>query len=346
MQLRKFESRVFLCSAAAGLVGALALSVASAGDTLDPAQAQARATWRANIEQIETHAQGCFHASYPNLVWEQVACQYRQPPVRPVPRKVKGGNADVVGNGHDYAAAVTGLISKTVGSFPIVLGVRSVESVGVPAFGDGGILGPDEYSLQLNSNFALGSAACNGVTGCFVWEQFVYATDYYSYPYTGEAGVFMQYWLINYGDTCPADWYAYPPDCYMNSAIVPVPDIPISGLATERISASAVADGNDTLVFSYDRDSWAVSAPDSVVDLATVWNQSEFNVIGDAGGSEAVFNPYSMVWVSVAVSSGTFAAPRCLANDGTTGETNNLNLGSCSALPGPSPSILYPEANF
>ncbi len=314
----------------------------------DSAEAQARATWRASIEQIETPAEGCFHASYPNLSWEKAACQYVQPRIHSATRKVTGENAEVVGNGNDYAAGVTGLISRAAGSFPVVQGVRAEESVGVPLFGDGGILGPNEYSLQLNSNFGAGSAACSGISGCYVWQQFAYATDYYSYPETGVAGVFMESWLLGYGDTCPTpEWYSLPPDCVINSTVIPVPDFPITELATARISASAFAGRNDAVVFSHDREAWSVSAPDTVVDLATVWNQSEFNVFGDAGGSEAVFNAGSLIWVNVAVSSGSRAAPRCLSNDGTTGESNNLYLGNCTSSPGPNgPAILFPELKF
>jgi hypothetical protein len=353
MQSENFDSRVALWSAAAGLIGVFALSAASAGEALDPGEAQARAAWRANIEQIETPAHGCFHASYPNLFWEKVACGYGQPRQHSAPPKVKAGQANVVGDGDDYAAGVTGLISRTVGTFPVVLGVRNEQSVGVAAFGDGGILGPDEYTLQLNSDFAAGSPACGGIAGCLVWQQFVYSTDYLcETAFCGQAAVFMQYWLIfvdgqpaNY--TCPAGWYDIPPYyCYTNSGYALPPDFPITDLASMRLSAYAVADGYDTVVLSHDREAFAVSAPDQMVDLASVWNQSEFNVLGDAGGAEAVFNAHSLIWVSVAVSSGTFAAPSCLSNAGTTGETNNLNLGNCIALPGPVPSILFPESSF
>jgi len=355
MQSRKFDSRVVLGSAAAGLVGALALSFASAGEALDPAEAQARAAWRANIEQIETPAGGCFHASYPNLFWEKAACRAGQPRVPLAPPRVKAGKLEVVGDGNDYAAGVTGLISRTVGSFPTVAGVRTEESVGVAAFGDGGILGPNEYTLQLNSEFSPNSAAygCNEIPGCYVWQQFVYSPDYLcETPFCGEAAVFMQYWLI-FADgqppdyTCPPGWYDIPPYyCYTNSGYALPPDFPITDLASMRLSAYAVADGYDTAVLSHDREAYAVSAPDSMVDLATVWDQSEFNVLGNAGGSEAVFNPDSFILVQVAVTSGSWLPPRCLSNDGTTGETNNLNLGGCNALPGPSPAILFEESNF
>ena len=38
---------------------------------------------------------------------------------------------------------------------------------------------------------------------------------------------------------------------------------------------------------------------------------------------------------------GTNAKPVCKANDGTTGETNNLNLGACKAKPGKGVNLPY-----
>ena len=41
---------------------------------------------------------------------------------------------------------------------------------------------------------------------------------------------------------------------------------------------------------------------------------------------------------------GTSAKPVCKANDGTTGETNNLNLGACKAKPGK--GLVLPYVQF
>jgi hypothetical protein len=82
-----------------------------------------------------------------------------------------------------------------------------------------------------------------------------------------------------------------------------------------------------------------------VLYLATVWKESEFNVVGNAGGSEAQFNSGSSITVKVAVSDGSTSAPSCVADSGTTGESNNLNLGSCSASSGSTPSIQFTESN-
>ena len=82
-----------------------------------------------------------------------------------------------------------------------------------------------------------------------------------------------------------------------------------------------------------------------MLDISQVWKESEFNVVGDAGGSRANFNTPVSIAVRLALTDGTTAAPKCVANAGTTGESNNLNLGKCSTASGTSPSIKFTESN-
>ena len=56
-------------------------------------------------------------------------------------------------------AEAKGLITASTGSFATT-GVKTEKSVGVPLFGGGGILGPNEYSLQINTNANLTTSAC------------------------------------------------------------------------------------------------------------------------------------------------------------------------------------------
>src|ERR1700722_5740247 len=184
---------------AIGVAGALCLSLAGT--------AQAADTWSTAIARTPTPHAGCFHATYPSTTWKEVACQ-TGPAVPFIP--ATGGGAQTVGNGHDYAAVVSGtVISSAVGTFPKTKGLKTET--------DGGT--PNSYSLQLNSNFMSGSPACSGASNpsnCLAWLQYVYSAA----PYN-EA--FMQYWLINYDTTCPAGWNSDGGDCYKNSAAVHVP---------------------------------------------------------------------------------------------------------------------------
>ena len=49
--------------------------------------------------------------------------------------------------------------------------------------------------------------------------------------------------------------------------------------------------------------------------------------------------------MKVALTDGSTAAPTCVANAGSTGETNNLNLGSCAVTGGTTPYIQFNESN-
>jgi hypothetical protein len=311
------------------------------------AEAQAHEAWRANMTRIEA-PEGCFVANYPSIAWVEARCQNVVPRVTPRPPTpavaLARGAGQTTGNGHDYVIQSAGLIKSTVGTFPTVSNVTSEKGVGVAAFGGGGILGPNEYSLQINSNYTGTTSACNGHSGCTVWEQFVYAPDY---SRQGSAFVFIQYWLIGYGGTrCPSGWGSDGAgDCYRNSAGVSAPDEPITQLASMKMSGSATSGGNDTVTFTHGTTAYSISAKDSVVGLASVWKQSEFNIVGNAGGSMAQFNKGASVTVHVAITDGTSNKPTCVANAGSTGETNNLNVGACTASAGSTPSIQFVESD-
>jgi hypothetical protein len=113
----------------------------------------------------------------------------------------------------------------------------------------------------------------------------------------------------------------FSPDCYKNSAAVSVPLQAISQLANLKLSGMAVASGTDTLVFTTETEAYSTTGKDSVVDLLTDWKESEFNVIGDGGGSEAVFNKGASITVKIAVTDGSTAAPACAANAGAEGDS-------------------------
>lgn len=345
----RLDVRLIWRTAAAGLLGACwlqpAFAVASTNDTLDAAEAQAQAAWRADIARIEVPADGCFQAAYPNLYWEAVACSDGPARTHSVPHKVKEeGGSDVAGNGHDYAASVNGLISQAVGVFPKVTGVTHEQSVGVPAYGDGGVLGPNEYTLQINTNYTGTTAACKSHPGCVVWQQFIYATNQIE---EGKAAAFMEYWLISWGSSkCPVGFNSdFAGDCWVNSRAVTIPDLKIATLADVQLSGSVVAGGSDTVTFTNGAHSYSVSVNDAKLDIATVWDQAEFNVVGDGGGSRADFNKGSSLTAGIAVLYGSTAAPTCKKNAGTTGESNNLNLGPCTASGGAVPSIEFTESN-
>ncbi len=326
---------------AAGVLGVALLSLTVTAHAADDAVAVAQEAWREAIAHTDVPMAGCFQASYPSLEWNKVEC-VEAPKIPLIGLRQRTGSvsetvgnsnrpvSETVGNGNDYVAEVSsGLISKTIGSFAKVKGVTSETGEGVAS----------SYSLQLNSNF-MNTATCDGAkdpADCLDWLQYAYLSD----PYTV---AFMQYWLINWNNPCPAGWSRYGSDCYTNSNGVTVPQVVISKLKTIKISGSAVASGLDTLIMTVGTSAYSTTGEDSVVYLATAWTESEFNIFGPGGGSEAIFNTGSSITVKVAVTNGTKNAPTCV-NNGTTGETSNLNLGSCAGKGGATPNIKFTESN-
>jgi hypothetical protein len=305
-----------------------------ADGAVDP-ESVAKANWRTFMRQNSTPSKGCFHASYPNIFWEMVECKTGQPRAHPVYVKPTDPEAEVTGNGNDYVAKAKGLITMAIGTFHIK-GVTSEKSVGVAAFDDDGTLGSNEYTVQINTNGGSTTKACaspwygepGGSSGCHVWQQFVYATDYIS---SGEAAVFMQYWLLDWGDSgCPSGWNSSGKNCWMNSSLTSAPDVPPKDLGKVELTAAVSAGGDDSVNFAYDGEIYYTDEWDSFLDISSVWNKAEFNVVGDGGGSRAVFNKGSSITGRLELVDGSYSAPTCVANGGTTGETNNLNLGKCA----------------
>jgi hypothetical protein len=307
----------------AGCAGIPAAAYAADGPSAD---AQARAAWGAAIAQTPRPQEGCFKASYPSTDWRAVACKVA--PTRPyLPRNGHGGFT--VGDGNDYLAVAPSLVSSAKGAFPVVTGVKKEVGYGNTV---------NTYSIQLNSEFFT-SPVCKGAatpSSCLGWQQFVYSNS-------GVA--FMQYWLINYGSSCPpGGWMAYSGDCYRNSAGVSVPTQVITQLGSLVLTGSAVKGGIDTFVMTTAADAYSTTGKDSVVDLAGAWKAAEFNVVGDGGGSAARFNKGASLTVSIAFKDGNATAPACRSDQGTTGETNNLTLGACSVAGGTSPAMSFTEA--
>ena len=308
----------------------LCLSAAGAAQAASMSKTEARLTeaWRAAITNMAVAGQGCFTADYPSTVWVQVACT--KAPAGPF-LPAHGPRGLVVGNGNDHAAVAGTPIASAVGSFSSIKGLEQETGGGAA----------DTYSLQLNSSYYV-SPACNGAqdpSECRAWMQYVYSNNS---PSPGAA--FMEIWLINYGPHCPQGWAPYATDCYYNSNAVDVPNQKLSALGGIQVSGAAASGGNDTVKITVAKKAYAVTMPDSMIDLAGNWNTAEYNVFGDGGGDEAVFNPGTQIRVRVQLKDGSTDAPACIT-DGFTLESNNLGLNTCKAAGGKNPSITFSESN-
>jgi hypothetical protein len=321
---------------ATALLSIMSISSAISAPSAD-AEAAAQENWRNSILETSVSGSGCFMAEYPSTSWMPVGCS--KPSRVPYPRTSAG--SATVGNGNDYAieAANKGFIRRTIGSFPTVTGVTSETD-------PGNSNAANDYTLQLNTNFMNNNdPACEGVKGCLAWQQFIYSS--------GEQQVFMQYWLIGFGDKCPAGgpagtgWIQDSGSCFGNSNAVTAPQYPITDLDTFKLQGVAAIHSNDTVTFVQGTTALSVTGADTIVNLASGWHESEFNIVGDGGGSEAKFNTGSSVRVKIAIGTGDLDTPLCLSESGTTAETNNLNLKACgkSASGATYPYVLFYETN-
>jgi hypothetical protein len=291
-----------------------------------------------------------------------------------------------LGGSDILAQAPTGyLFSNVEGSFPTVNGVTSeTDSGGVQA-------GANEYSLQLNTNFntTTHTGLCGSYSYCQSIQQYVLATNapvsLTDPTLTNETEIFIESTLYNYGvdvdggvtNICPSGWddngEIGPGDyCAINlpAAVIDwnpptnLGQLPITNLADLTLSGSATAGGNDAVTATFGGHAYTATAPDSYTDIASAWNLSEFNVFGNAGGSEAVFNgpttPTSnngstvVVQDAVTYTNGSMTAPICALSGGVTVESSNFNLATapgttappvCCPYAGATPGIQFVESN-
>lgn len=314
-----------------------------------PDEAALREAWRKTMKRTPLPQKGCFKASYPKTEWTASTCtvapNFPLLPAHLVPLH-RVGSPETVGNGYDFAAqATSGLLSSADGYFANASNVTS-ESGDInnvpPAYSN-------SFTLQLNSNVFNDPPACSGAAApsdCYGWQQFVFIESN-----GGSASVFMQYWLLNYGNSCPGGWNGYGSDCYKNSSATGTPAYSASSLPYLQLEGQA-SGGTDTSIFasSEPADELYAVGNDSVLDLESYWTTAEYNVFGDAGGGIADLNSNATLIVQTSVNNGTTNAPLCVGpqNGGTTGETNNLSLIPTSApvcCPLSGGSIQFMESN-
>lgn len=324
--MRRITQCLGVLAATALVVTGISAGSASAGTRPN---VRTKAGWQAAIARVAAPGGGCYRASYPSLRWHAVTCVTapRIPLVPALPRAAaRHTGPATVGDGTDYSAVVSGLISKATGTFQNVSsGITEKGSVG----GSGGQVA-NSFSLQINSQFFAGSPACSGSSnpsGCLAWQQFVY-----TFNGGGTGDVFMQYWLIDYDATCPSGWFSFSSDCYTNSSASTVSAVTAKQLATVKLSGSAASGGNDAVSLSVGSGrATTVTGRDSKVDLAANWNTTEWGVYGDGGGSAANFGAGTTLEAQTALTSSSSSAPSCV-EEGFTGETNNLSLAATPAL--------------
>lgn len=292
---------------------------------------QSLTLWRDYLKQSRVPRNGCFTVSYPSTRWRQIPCKVG--PLRPY--TVGGPSGDF-----EARAPRGALVHLAEGSFPSVLGVTA-ESDSMKG-------GPNEYSVQLNTN-RFDTPACKNATlpNCQGWQQFIFSSD--------DGRLSMQYWLVNFGGNCPQGWVSdsarAPNSCFQNSLnqlpLVAFATGPVSGswskLSEYFMIASATAERDTLIMVDNERGvAKSISNSDFVLGLASGWTDAEFNIFGLCCGSQANFNPGSTITIAVSVDVGSFMAPTC-PNASFTAETNNLTMSNPDIL---GPPQQWPRMQF
>ena len=318
------------------------LPAVRAADSIVPLQFSNWPAWKAYMSHIPTPTVGCFSATYPTPIWRSVPCATA--PNLPL----KPPKPSTAGNGNDWVAnSGSTIIGSSTGSFSSVSGLTS-ESDSMGSLNCGSTGGANCFGLQDNSQFFPTDTPYTGNKQTTGWEQFVVINND-----GGQTDVFIQYWLLGYGSPCPSTgppggspWMGYEGDCYANSPSTEDPSYEAAtNLAKLTLEGFANVGSMDEDLYCINGGScYSVSITDQVVNLYENWRYSEFNVFGFCCGSQANFNSGTSITVvnSLEDQSGNAIVPSC-ANTGFTGETNNLNLGSCS--PNSNGQIVFPESN-
>lgn len=336
--------------------------------------------WHNTIKKVPTPKKGCFTAAYPETEWRETPC--KTPPHKLyLPRRTEAARTQQVGGASnaDFVAVVNGNMTEAEGGFDLA-NVASECEVQCPnqiCPSNPSCIGgePNSFSLQINTNPFFGTTTCHSSpdpASCKGWEQFAYGQDQYCSGCTGDA--FIQYWLLNFGPAgtaCPSpaasasvcnmftvvsnEWCPFqftptgPVFCVMNgpgSASPPTVQIPL--LYELALIADTASGGmsTDSMKMIEGGTAFLATGNNTFPDLGTLWKDTEFNIFGNGGSSEAVFNNGAAIQVRTSVSSGTTSGPGCLEQS-FTGESNNLTLvnSAPSAAMLSMPALVFSENN-
>jgi len=308
-----------------------------------PETTQTREAWRQLMARTPAPKPGCYTATYPSAILQEVPCTTA--PERPYPRAIGAGPATVgAGGSGDFSATATG--------GPITLATGSLNVTGVTSVSDGS--GPNTFSLQLNTN-TFKTKLCANQQGCVGWQQFIFSNS--SNCKSGGSCVFIQYWLINHTSPCPSTptvagniWNFSPATagaaggCFINGQAAPVPNQTALNFGGLILTGDASSGGQSAQVETSAGTFYKAADPGDLVAIGGNWTTAEFNLFGDCCTKLASFNtPGATVVIKTILNSGgVVAAPTC-ASQSFTAESNNLILQPpCCPLSG---GITFTESN-
>jgi len=305
-------------------------------------EAKLREQWQREIAKVPLPKKGCYNASYPSKQWKEVPCGAR-PKLRYPNQPGAAAVPNNVGYGNSVAARSAGLISSAVGSFDSV--TPATVAASGPVRGNPTMTAPDAFSLQLNSQ-GFNTAACAGVAGCQGWQQFIYSR----YQCVPGPCIFIEYWLLGYGATCPASWQSAGSGghCYRNAAWTTAPGLSAAQLLGTTLTGMAAGGpgGDDQVVLTTSGGSAVAATSPTLLGLAQQWNAVEWNVVGDCCASRVDFSPNTSIVARVIVNDGSPTPPTCVVPNPSTAESNNLNFGpNAPAASGAGPALIFMESS-
>lgn len=195
------------------------------------------------------------------------------------------------------------------------------------------------YTIQANSERYTNSSL---PSGAYYWQQFYFQNQ----PASSQGVVGMEYWLINYGSTCPSTHSSYTgawthpfvgsKDCYADTTPQATAQDNPGGLASYLLQGcvSCVTSGDDTAEFCDVSTCDYNTAPDSILHLGSNWISVELNIFGYCCADRAYFTGTGSSGTDIAAqvylwdSSGNTYNPSASSTTSTTGGSNNLNLYS------------------
>ncbi len=295
------------------------LSLTSTG-AIAPAQTLTVQQWIDSENAIPTPSHpGCYTMAYPNATWSAVPCG--NPPKGGLPPMTVGGNSGDEQDSGSY------LLSSATGSFSSETGYQSEKDSGSACWPLGAW---DWYSLQVNTNMYTSSSPYTGTK----WMQFGLQNQ--GCANYNDSWLSVNFWLVNYTNgayyQCPSGWTGVGVDClqqqvfetnhYFDPAYLT--KYTLEGLSSSTNGDTAkVCDNNVPTC-------WSTNDND-VLYLASYWKSSEFNILGYGSSSQAIFSMSLGDSIGLKISDSPSGTRTCGSLVKWTGETNNLNLGSCSS---------------
>lgn len=199
---------------------------------------------------------------------------------------------------------------------------------------------PTSIRFSFNAN-SFWVPQCGSREGCSGIEQFVYSSV--SDTGTGGAGVLIEYVLRNYGTDTDCEDIGWQSDhqggCFMATPVASAPTQPITNLGNLEFIGTAGSAGDPwssdyayLYVGGASPTYYAVVASASVFYLYDSWFGTEFNVLGDASGREAIFNSGAALDLALDLYGQPGYPPYLIVScfrQNESGESNNLDISAC-----------------